>query len=74
MSIPHFFEPLLRVKPKHPQVDLLSQAQESVDEVAPPSQIPGLNLTQFNNIGTNIFSIIPKGKGDILLNYLNSID
>ena len=63
MSIPHCFEPLLRVKPKHPQVDLLSQAQESVDEVAPPSQIPGLNLTQFNNIGTfrpNLLNKIPK--------------
>ena len=39
------------VKPKHPHVNLLSQAQKSVDEVAPPSQIPGLNLTQFNEIG-----------------------
>ena len=63
MSIPHCFDPLLGVKPKHPRVDLLSQAQESVDEVAPPSQIPGLNLTQFNNIGTfrpNLIQQIPK--------------
>ena len=30
MSIPHCFDPLLGVKPKHPQIDLLSQAQESV--------------------------------------------
>ena len=63
MSIPHCFDPLLGVKPKHPQVDLLSQAQEPVDEAAPPSQIPGLNLTQFNNIGTfrpNLLNKIPK--------------
>ena len=52
MSIPHCFDPLLGVKPKHPQVDLLSQAQEPVDETAPLSQIPGLNLTQFHNIRT----------------------
>ena len=52
MSIPHCFDPLISAKPKHPQVGLLSQVQEPVDEVAPPSQIPGLNLTQFNNIGT----------------------
>ena len=26
-------------------------APQSVDEIAPLSQIPGLNLTQFNNIG-----------------------
>ena len=30
----------------------LSQAPMSIDKVAPPSQIPVLNLTQFNNIGT----------------------
>ena len=63
MSTPHCFDPLLEVKPKNPRVDLLSQAQESVDEVAPPSQIPGLNLTQFNNIGTfrtNLLNKIPK--------------
>ena len=29
-----------------------TQAQESVEEHAPPSQIPGLNLTQFNEIGS----------------------
>ena len=63
MSIPHGFDPLLGVKPKHPSVDLLSQAQEPVDEVAPPSQIPGLNLTQFNEIGSfrsNLLNQIPK--------------
>ena len=63
MSIPHCFDPLLGVKPKHPCVDLLSQAQEPVDEAAPPSQIPGLNLTQFNEIGTfrsNLLNKIPK--------------
>ena len=27
------------------------QSLPFVDEVAPPSQIPGLNLTQFNEIG-----------------------
>ena len=26
-------------------------APQPVDEIAPLSQIPGLNLTQFNNIG-----------------------
>ena len=64
MSIPHCFDPLLRAKPKHPPVGALSQvAPQSVDEVAPPSQIPGLNLTQFNNIGTfrpNVAQHIPK--------------
>ena len=63
MAIPHCFDPLLGVKLKHPRVDLLSQAQKSVDKVAPPSQIPGLNLTQFNNIGTfkpNLLNKIPK--------------
>ena len=53
MSIPHCFDPLHGTKPKHPQVGALSQvAPQSVDEIAAPSQIPGLNLTQFNNIGT----------------------
>ena len=52
MSIPHCFDPLLGAKPKHPQVGALSQvAPQSVDEIAPLSQIPSLNLTQFNNIG-----------------------
>ena len=63
MSIPHCFDPLLGIKPKHPQVDLLSQAQEPVDEAAPPPQILGLNLTQFNNIWTfrpNLLNKIPK--------------
>ena len=38
-------------------------AQKSVEEHAPPSQIPGLNLTQFNEIGTfrsNLLNKIPK--------------
>ena len=63
MSIPHCFDPLLGVNPKHLHVDLLSQAQEPVDEAAPPSQIPGLNLTQFNEIGSfrsNLLNKIPK--------------
>ena len=63
MSIPHCFDPLLGIKPKHPRVNLLSQAQESVDEVAPLSQIPGLNLTQSNEIGSsrsNLLDKIPK--------------
>ena len=63
MSIPHCFDPLLGIKPKHPRVNLLSQAQESVEEHAPPSQIPGLNLTQFNEVGTfrsNLLNKIPK--------------
>ena len=52
MSIPHCFDPLLGAKPKHPWVGALSQvAPQPVDEIAPLSQIPGLNLTQFNNIG-----------------------
>ena len=63
MSMPHCFDPLLGVKPKHPHVDLLSQTQEPVDEAASPSQIPGLNLTQFNEIGSfrsNLLNKIPK--------------
>ena len=52
MSIPHCFDPLIGAKPKHPQVGLLSQSPQPVDKVAPPSQIPGLNLTQFNEVGT----------------------
>ena len=52
MSIPHCFDHLLGAKPKHPQMGALAQAApQPVDDVAPPSQIPGLNLTQFNNIG-----------------------
>ena len=50
MSIPHCFDHLLGAKPKHPRVGALV-APLPVDEIAPPSQIPGLNLTQFNNIG-----------------------
>ena len=64
MSIPHCFDPLIGAKPKHPWVGTLSQtAPPPVDEIAPPSQIPGLNLTQFNNIGTfrpNVAQHIPK--------------
>ena len=64
MSIPHCFDPLLRAKPKQPQVGALSQvAPQSVDEIAPLSQIPGLNLTQFNNIGNfrpDVAQHIPK--------------
>ena len=52
MSVPHCFDSLIGAKPKHPWVGLLSQAPHPVDEVAPPSQIPGLNLTQLNEIGT----------------------
>ena len=43
---------------------LLSQVHETVDKFAPPSQIPGLSLTQFNNAGTfrpNPHQHIPKG-------------
>ena len=62
--IPHCFDPLIGAKPKHPRVGALSQtAPHPVDEIAPPSQIPGLNLTQFNNIGTfrpNVAQHIPK--------------
>ena len=56
MSIPHCFDPLISAKPKHPRVGALSQ-------IALPSEIPGLNLTQFNNIGTfrpNMAQHIPK--------------
>ena len=64
MSIPHCFDPLIGAKPKHPWVGALSQmASQPVDEIAPPSQIPGLNLTQFNNIGIfrpNVAQHIPK--------------
>ena len=62
MSIPHCFDPILGVKPKHLHVNFLSQAQEPVDEVPPPSQIPGLNLTQFNEIRSfrsNLLNKIP---------------
>ena len=66
MSIPHCFDHLLGAKPKHPHVGSLA-APQSVDEIAPPSQIPGLNLTQFNNIGNfrqmwlNIYLDLPLG-------------
>ena len=39
--IPHCFDHLIGAKPKHLWVGLLSQPQESVEEVAPSSQIPG---------------------------------
>ena len=63
MSIPHCFDNLLGAKPRHPQVGELSVAPLPVDEIAPPSQIPGLNLTQFNNIGNfrpNVALHIPR--------------
>ena len=63
MPIPHCFDPLISAKPKHPRVGVLSQTPHRVDEVAPPSQIPGLNLTQFNNTGTfrpNVAQQIPR--------------
>ena len=63
MSIPHCFDNLLGAKPKHPRVGELSMAPLPVEEVAPPSQIPGLNLTQFNNIGNfrpNVAIHIPR--------------
>ena len=62
MSIPHCFDNLLGAKPKHPRVGELSVAP-SVEEVAPPTQIPGINLTQFNNIGNfrpNVAMHIPR--------------
>ena len=62
MSIPHCFDNLLGAKPKHPRVGELSVAP-SVEEVAPPTQIPGINLTQFNNIGNfrpNVAVHIPR--------------
>ena len=54
---------LLGAKPKHPRVGELSAAPLPVEEVAPLSQIPGLNLTQFNNIGNfrpNVAIHIPR--------------
>ena len=63
MSIPHCFDNLLGAKPRHPRVGELSVAPLPVDEIAPPSQIPGLNLTQFNNIGNfrpNVALHIPR--------------
>ena len=68
MSIPHCFDPLIRAKPKHPHVGILSQYMSQymapMDEVAPPSlKIPGLNLTQFHNIGTfrpNVAQHVPR--------------
>ena len=63
MSIPHCFDNLLGAKPKHPRVGELSAAPLPVEEVAPLSQIPGLNLTQFNSIGNfrpNVAIHIPR--------------
>ena len=63
MSIPQCFDNLLGAKPKHPRVGELSAAPLPVEEVAPPLQIPGLNLTQFNNIGNfrpNVAIHIPR--------------
>ena len=63
MSIPQCFDNLLGAKPKHPRVGELSAAPLPVEEVAPLLQIPGLNLTQFNNIGNfrpNVAIHIPR--------------
>ena len=64
MSISHCFDPLIGAKPKHPWLEALSKtAPQPVDGIAPPSQMPDLNLTQFNNIGTfrpNMAQHIPK--------------
>ena len=63
MSIPHCFDNLLGAKPKHPRVGELSATPLPVEEVAPLPQIPGLNLTQFNNIGNfrpNVAIHIPR--------------
>ena len=60
MFIPCYFDPLIGVKPKHPRVDHLSQLPGPVDELAPPSQIPGLNLTQFDNFRPNPHAHIPR--------------
>ena len=64
MSIPHCFDPLIGAKSKHAQIGVLSQSMtQPIDEVAPPSQIPGLNLIQFHNIGTfrpNVAQCIPR--------------
>ena len=64
MSIPLCFDPLIRAKSKHAQTGVLSQSMtQPIDEVAPLSQIPGLNLTQFHNIGTfrpNVAQHIPR--------------
>ena len=54
---------LLGAKPRHPQVGELSVDPLPVDEIGPLSQIPGLNLTQFNNIGNfrpNVALHIPR--------------
>ena len=58
--IPHCFDPLISVKPKHPQVDHFSWPQGPVDEMVPPSQIPGLDLTQFDNFRPNPHAHIPR--------------
>ena len=50
MSIPHCFDNLLGAKPKHPRVGELSATPLPVEEVAPPPQIPGLNLTPIQTI------------------------
>ena len=53
MSIPHCFDPLIGVELKHLWVNHLSQLPGSVDELAHLLQIPGLNLTQFDNFRPN---------------------
>ena len=52
MYIPHCFDPLIRAKPRHPHVGILSESMAPIDKLAPLSQIPGLNLTLFHNIWT----------------------
>ena len=62
MSIPHCFDHLLGAKPRHPQLGALV-APLPLYEIAPLSQIPGLNLMQFNNIGNfrpNVALHIPR--------------
>ena len=61
--VPPYFRDQNFKKPKHPRVSELSAAPLPVEEVAPPLQIPGLNLTQFNNIGNfrpNVAIHIPR--------------
>ena len=64
MSIPYCFDQLIGAKPKHPWVGLLSQFQDSVDEVAPLAQIPGLNLTNLTTLGLldQIFKTYPNAQ------------
>ena len=61
MFIPHCFDPLIGAILEWELYH--KTAPQPVDEIGPPSQIPGLNITQFNNIGTfrpNVAQHIPK--------------